>query len=137
MAIQPRTFWAEAKQLRSCPVPRSYTPSRCPARSYPSGVVPQRCRIVDHVIEHVAAAVPASTILHLRHLHGASLFTKRLIDAGYAMPQCDRLYVQADPELPNQFARLGKSQRRWRRKSYKQTPKKHGGHNVVTGSDGF
>jgi CelD/BcsL family acetyltransferase involved in cellulose biosynthesis len=72
---------------------------------------PKSPELADIVIRALLQDLGSSGVLHLRHLDGESMFTKRLVVNQVAEPQCTRLYLQADPTITDQRMRLGPSRR--------------------------
>ena len=75
-------------------------------------VDPKSSELADEVIRVLFEDPDSGTILHLRHLDGGSMFTKRLLVSRVAEPQCTHLYLQADPAITDQRKRLGPTKRK-------------------------
>ena len=73
---------------------------------------PSDVKLCTAVVEALCSERQANGFIHLRQMSDASAFTMELINRGLAEPQCQRAWVEADPEKPDPLLRVSKSRRK-------------------------
>jgi CelD/BcsL family acetyltransferase involved in cellulose biosynthesis len=87
---------------------------------------PESSELAEETVDLLLKDFGGQKILHLKHLDQNSMFTRKLLDRGLAELLCTRLWVQADPNITDQWLRLGKRTRKNTRCQENKLRREHG-----------
>ncbi|GJL58130.1 MAG: hypothetical protein NPIRA03_09870 [Nitrospirales bacterium] len=85
---------------------------------------PNDMELCKEVVASLCSDTQTNGCIHLRQMSDESVFAKGLIDRGLAEPQCQRAWVDADPEVPDPLSRVSKSRRKHIRRAERSLRKK-------------
>ncbi|MFZ1746800.1 MAG: GNAT family N-acetyltransferase [Nitrospirales bacterium] len=85
---------------------------------------PSDMEVCTAVVESLCSDRQTNGFIHLRQMSDESVFTMELIDRGLAEPQCQRAWVEADPEKPDPLLRVSKSRRKHLRQAERRLREK-------------
>lgn len=73
---------------------------------------PKSMELGKEVVESLCSEKQTNGFIHLRQMSDESVFAKQLIHLGFAEPQCQRAWVDADTEVTDPLSRVSKSRRK-------------------------
>lgn len=73
---------------------------------------PSDVELCKEVVEALCCDKQPNGFIHLRQMSDESVFTMELINRGFAEPQCQRAWVEADPDRLDPLLRVSKSRRK-------------------------